>query len=82
MDVCGEGKLGGEDDEGWQVIVHRPQTVGYPRTHGRFARIHVSRVRKKDRGFVVDRIGMHRSDDGEFIGHLAGVRQQVADPMS
>jgi hypothetical protein len=39
-------------------------------------------LEKRDRRVVIDRVGVHRLDDGQIIYNLRRVRQQLADPRA
>jgi hypothetical protein len=46
------------------------------------ARQLVAGVEHRDRGVVVDRLGVQRPDHAQFVGDRLQVRQQVADPQA
>ncbi len=69
-----------QDDEPGQVLIHLAQPVRDPGAHARPSRLLRSR---KDEGagrIVIDRVGIHRADDGQVVDDLGRVRQQLADP--
>src|SRR5260221_1789314 len=73
---------GNEDNERWQVFVFRSQTVIDPGAHAGPARLLTAGLEERDRGVVVDRFGMHRSNQADFVGNLLRVGQQIANPAS
>ena len=58
----------------------RAEAVTEPRAHARPARLLEPGLDERDRRVVIDRIRVHRLDDGDVVDDLRGVRQQLADP--
>ena len=65
--------------EGGQVAVLAAQAVGEPGAHGRPPRLLVPGLQQGHGGIVVDGLGVHRSDEAQFVGHTGGVGQQFAE---
>ena len=62
------------------VAVLAAQAVGQPGAHARPARQLGAGLEEGDGRVVVDRLGVHRLDEAQIVGHAGGVRQQFADP--
>ena len=71
----------GDDDERGQVVGLAAQAIGQPGAERREAVQAKAGVLLKRRRRVVRRLGDHRVDDGQFVGHLGEVREQVGDPQ-
>ncbi len=73
------GALRDHDHEGRQVLVLAPQAVRRPGADAGPARELGAGLEEGDGRVVVDRLGVHRLDEAELVGHPRGVRQQLAD---
>jgi len=74
---------GSHHDIGGQAAIRPAQPVAHPRPEARASMLLTSRVDVGDRGIVVDRFGVHRSDDREIIHNGRQVRKQFGiDPGS
>jgi hypothetical protein len=75
-------RLREEHDEGRQVLVLAAEAVTEPRAHARASRLLEPRLDERNRGIVIDRLGVHRLDDGDVVDDLRRVRQELADPRA
>ena len=64
-----------QHDERREVFVDLAQAVVGPRAHARAAGELTAALEKRDRGIVVDRLGVHRADDANLVGDAASVRE-------
>ena len=69
-----------QHDERGQILVERAEPVGEPGAHRGFAVLHRARVDELVGRLVIDRVGLHRPDEAEVVGHLRDVRQELAEP--
>ena len=67
------------DDEARQFVGLRAEAVAEPGTERRPPRLLRAGLEKRDRGVVVDRLGVHRPHETELVDDPAGVRQEFAD---
>ena len=67
-------------DERRQIMVLAAQPVADPGAHARTAGLLAAALDERDRRIVIDRVRIHRLDDGNVVHDLGGVRQQFADP--
>ncbi len=74
--------LGDEHDERRQVLVHRAQAVADPRADRRAAGDLRAGLKERDRGVVVDGLGVHALDEAQLVGQRGGVRHQLAHPRA
>ena len=58
----------GEHDESRQLIVLAAQTVGNPRPHCGASCLLMTRLHQCDPRIMINGFGMHRSDQGKFVG--------------
>ena len=73
---------GNHHDEGRQVLVDGPQTVGDPGAEARPSRQLKPGLRERHRRVVIDLFGVHRLDEAQVVGDLRGVGQQFAQPRA
>ena len=71
----------GEDDEAGEVLGFRAEAVGDPGTHRGPTADRGAGVHEGVRRVVVDLLCDHGADDGDVVGHLGGVREEVADDL-
>ena len=69
-------------DERGQVPILAAQAVADPRAHAGTARLLAAALDERDRRIVIDRVRVHRLDDGDVVDDLGDVRQQLADPRA
>ena len=75
-------RLRQEHDERRQRLVLAAETVTEPRAHARPARLLESGLDERDRRIVIDRVRVHRLDDGDVVDDLRRVGQELADPRA
>ena len=73
---------GREHHVGGQVLIFAAEAVTEPRTHARTARELMPGLEKSDRGIVIDRVGVHRADEAQFVRDAREVRHQFGQPRS
>ena len=69
-----------QHDERRQVLVLAAQSITEPRAHAWPAGLLEAGLDERDRRVVIDRLGVHRLDDGDVVDDLRGVREKLADP--
>lgn len=72
----------GQNDESGQILGIASDPVIDPRPHAGSTRDDGSRVHEGMRRVVIDLLGLHRTDDGDFIGDLLDMGEHVADLLS
>src|SRR5207237_2656373 len=70
------------NDKGRQVLILAAQAVTEPGAEAGAAWLLMARLNVGDGRVVVDRLGVHRLDDGDVVHDRAHVRQQLADPSA
>src|SRR5262249_40231272 len=70
------------DDERRQIIGEGPEPIAEPGAEAWPAGLLVARLDVCDRRVVVDRLGVQRFKDANFVGDGAGVRQELAEPAA
>ena len=70
---------GGEHAKCREVVIHRSESVGQPRTDGGAAGELESGEEKVDGGCMVDLLGVHALDEAEFVGDFGGVGHEGTD---
>ena len=70
----------GQHDKPGQILRIGAESVNRPRAHARTPGNLRTGIHKHVRRVVVDRVGVHRLDDGDVVDDRAGVRQQFAEP--
>ena len=68
-----------EHDKRWQVVVHAAETVVGPGAHARTTGQLAAGLEEGDRGVVVDRVGVHRTDHADLVGDATDMREEFAD---
>ena len=71
-----------QDHERRQILIDAPKPVAEPRAHARTARLLKTGLNERDGRVVVDRLRVHRLDDGDVVDDLRGVGQQLAHPRA
>jgi hypothetical protein len=71
-----------EHYEGRQIVVAAAESVIEPRADARSTGNLRSRLHERRPRSVIDRLGVHRADDAEFVGHFRRVRQQLAERLT
>ena len=72
----------GQDDEGGQFVGLASQTVGKPRAHHGKSHQTKTRMGLENGGRMIAGAGHHRADDGQLIGALGQMREQLGDPQA
>ena len=72
----------GHHDERRQVFVLGSKAVGKPRSDARAPGKLRSGLEVRHRRVVIDRLGMHRSNERELVGDLRRIGEQLADPCA
>ena len=71
---------GNHDDEGREILIRGPQSVGHPRAEARPTGNLETGLHERHSGIVIDLLGVHRLDEAEIVDDLRRVRHQLADP--
>ena len=69
----------GHHHEAGQVPVHGAEPVGEPRPEAGPAGLLRARLHERDRGVVVDRVGVDAAHDAQVVDHLRRVGQRLRD---
>ena len=64
------------------VLVQGAEAVAHPRAEARLARHLVAGLHERDRGFVIDRFGVHRTDDAHVVDHLRFPGEHLGKPRA
>ena len=70
----------GHDDKAGQFVGHVSEAVGCPCAHARSTRNLVSGEEVRHARRVIDRLGVHRVDEGDFVADAAGKGEEFAEP--
>jgi hypothetical protein len=81
--TTGTASAGGRHrNEGGKIFIFVPKTVRQPRSHAGTPGDLRAGLKERYCRVVVDRFGIHRLDETEFVGDRCKVRHQFADPCS
>ena len=78
----GDAASVGQDHEAGEALVLGSQAVRQPGPHRWEAHLAETGVRLEDSGDVVGRLGDHRLDHGQLVGHFRDLGEQVGDPQA
>ena len=62
-----------------EIVVGAAESVGKPRADARAPRELMAGLEKGDRRVVIDRLGVHRADQGDVVRDAGDIRQQLAE---
>ena len=74
--------LGNEDNKGRKIFVRAAESIAEPGAHAGAAGELGAGLEKRDGRVVVDRFGVHRSDETQLVHHLCCPGQQLAYPRA
>src|SRR4051794_13062349 len=75
-------RLREQDDKRRKILVLASESVTEPRPHARPSGLLKTCLDERDRRIVIDRLGVHRLDDGDVVDDPGGMRKQFADPCA
>src|SRR6185436_7945341 len=71
-----------QDDEGRKVLILTAEPVTEPGAHAWASRLLKSSLNERDRWIVIDRLGVHRLDDGNVVDDFCRMRKELTHPRS